>query len=307
MINEGPKIPSGPLFSPEEDSKEEDFPQWEKVSSEEGIGSDWDPGPDIEREEVPINPEQHSDLVAQYLLFKNKIKPKDDLIYHPCGANDISPSVAFPNSRIIYVDIDEKTIDALKKDGFEAYSLSALEFNPGEVDILIMLNPMIPPDIPSSYVLEGGFVLSNDYHQTASSLRQDKNYKLRAIIREVKKEEFSWETENLEDYWEEVTTEEEFKKAYANFYEFVVELVEIVTGKKENVLAEYKRIIERAREEQRKKNPKLISLEDLEREGLPFVHNGEEFLLGTELPRKKGSPDDIFVFQKVKPDPEVKE
>jgi len=102
-------------------------------------------------ESKPIEPESQPDLVAKYLLFKEKFNPKANVVYYPsCGGNNISPSVAFLNSRIIYVDIDEKSVEVLKKGGFEAYAASALEFNPGDVDILIMLNHQISPDVPSS-------------------------------------------------------------------------------------------------------------------------------------------------------------
>lgn len=287
MINEGPEIPPC-SFHP---------------SLEEP--------PKPEAEPKPIEAEPRPDLVAKYSLFREKLNPKADVIYHPCGANDVSPSVAFPDSKVVYVDIDEKSVEALKKGGFEAHAASALEFDPGDVDILIMLNPQISPDVPSSHVVENGFVLSNDYHGTASSLHRDNQYQLCALIRMSQCQELMFDTENLEDYWKEIDTEEEFRNAPFNWgatnYAMAVPVVETITGKRKNVLAEYKKIIDMAREQQRQKNAQMLAehpewaefTADPDKEDVLMFNRGDrQFVLSTTLPRKKGAVDDIFVFQK---------
>jgi len=256
--------------------------------------------------------EPHPDLVAKYSLFKDKLKPKADVVYHPCGAKDVSPSIAFPDSRVVYVDIDEKSVEALKRGGFEAHASSALEFNPGKVDILIMLNPQISPDVPASYVIENGFILSNDYHGTASTLHFNDQYQIRGMIRVSQGGELILDTDNLENYWKEIDTEEEFQNAPLDWgaanYQMAASIVEAVTGKKENILAEYKKIIATAREKQRQINAKMLQenpkmadfIDDVDQtDVLTFNHEGRQFVLATTLPRKKGTVDDIFVFQKV--------
>lgn len=296
MINEGPEIPPDTFHPSPEKS------------------------PKPETEQKPIEAEPRPDLVAKYSLFRERLKPKADVVYHPCGANDVSPSVAFPDSRVIYVDIDEKSVEALKKGGLEAHAASALSFDPGDVDILIMLNPTISPDIPSSHVVESGFVLSNDYHGTASSLHRNNQYQLCAMVRTSRGGELVLDTENLEDYWIEINTEEEFKNAPFDWgaanYAMAVPVVEAVTGKKENILVEYKKIIAMAREERREKNVQMLAEhpEWAEFTGDPdkddvlmFNHGERQFVLATTLPRKKGTVDDIFVFQKVKRSPEITE
>lgn len=272
-------------------------------------------------EKSSIEAEPRPGLVAKYSLFREKFQPKADVIYHPCGANDVSPSAAFPESRVIYVDIDDESVDALKKGGFEAHTASALEFDPGKVDILIMLNPQISPDVPSSYVIKNGFVLSNNYHDTANSLYQNKQYQFRGLIRKTSKEEgLILDTENLEDCWEEVETEEEFKNAPFSFgvinYNMAAQVVEVVTGKKENVLAEYKKIIADARKKEQQENARILkehpelanTLNDPDKTDVFLLnHRGKTFALSTRLPRKKGVVDDIFIFQKIKPDVEISE
>lgn len=259
-------------------------------------------------------------MVAKYSLFRERFKPEAHIVYHPCSANDVSPSFAFADSRVIYVDIDDKYVKALEKGGFEAHAASALEFDPGNVDILIILNPTIPPDVPSSHVVENGFVLCNDYHGTASSLRRNEQYQLCAIVRVSKGSELMLDTENLEDYWKEIDTEEEFQSAPFDWgaatYAMAVSVVEAITGKKENILAEYKKIIAMAREEQRKQNAQMLAedpefaefMGDPDKEDVLMLnHKGRQFVLVTTLPRKKGTVDDIFIFRKVKLNPQVSE
>lgn len=245
------------------------------------------------REPILVEAHPRPDLVARYSLFRENFHPKADVVFHPCGADDVSPSSVFPGSRIIYCDIDEKSMEALKKSGFEAHTASALEFNPGNVDILIMINPAIPPDVPSSHVIQDGYVLCNNYHGTTSPLRQNKEFQLRAVIRTPSEGEHILDMENLEDYWKEIDTEEEFRSAPFDWgaidYDTAASVVEAVTGKKENVLAEYKKIIALAKEQQGSSDQDVLY----------FEHNGRHHIIETTLPRKKGTVDDIFVFQRV--------
>ena len=251
--------------------------------------------------------EPYPDLVAKYSLFGEKLSPKADVVYHPCGANDVSPSAAFPHSRVIYVEISKKSVEALKRGGFEAHEVSALEFDPGAVDILVLLNPQISPKTPSSHVVRGGYVLCNDYHGTATELNRGGEFEFRAIIRKSKNKELIFDTANLEDCWKEVETEEEFRSAPFSFgklnYEDAATMVEAVAGTSKNILAEYKKIIRMAKEQVGRA---LANFPDNEKPNkqsqempfLDFEKDGQQFVLETAMPKKKGSVDDLFVFQK---------
>ena len=275
------------------------------VSDEDGLN----PESELKLSETSSVP----DLVAKYSLFKEVLNPKDDVIYYPCASHDVSPSVAFPDSRVIYVDIDQESVDALQRGGFEVHNDSALEYDPGDVDILIMLNPQIPPEIPSSHVVEGGFVLSNNYHGTASLINKDEEYKLNALIKTSQEGELILDTEDLEKCWEEIDTEEGFQNApfiwNTASYSEALPVVEAVTGKKENVLAEYKKILEISKEQLRQQNAEMLEkdpgmaefIKDVDSvHTITFSHEGEQFVLPTHIPKKKGGSSDIFVFQKSK-------
>lgn len=265
-----------------------------------------------ENEHKERKAEPRSDLVAKYKLFDKVVNPAKGIVYHPCGADDCSPSVAFPDSRVVYVELDGQSVTALQKDGFEAHHASALDYDPGDVDILIMLNPQISPSIPASHIKAGGYAVVNDYHETATELRNNPNFRLRGLIRVAPDQSLIYDTERPEDYWQEIETDEELKNSPFDWgsvhYSNAAMIVEALTGKRENVLSEYKNIIAKAKEQKRKKNAELIAenpkmaeiLVDPDQEDtLILNHEGRQFVLDTRLPRKKGTVDDLFIFEKI--------
>lgn len=254
---------------------------------------------------APLEAEPRPDLVERYSLFRETIQLKAGaVVYHPCGENDVSPSSAFPESRVIYVDQNEKAMAALQQAGFTAHTASALEFNPGPVDILIMLNPCIDPDFPASHVVPAGFVLCNDYHKSASSLRENPDYELTGVIR-MTAEGLIFDTEKLEDFWKDVETDQEFQNAPFSWgaltYGEATELVRegekigiIAADTRKSILDAHKEIIERIIEKAGEQ------IHDMG-EGQMFLTSEDKrtvMILNTALPRKKGAVDDIFVFQK---------
>jgi hypothetical protein len=283
--------------------------------------------PTGEHQTGSVEAETHPDLVEKYSVFRDRIHPKADVIYHPCSANDVSPSAVFPDSHVIYADLAEGAMEALAEAGYDAHTADVREFDPGKVDILFLLNPAVSPEVPSSHVAEGGFVVANDYHRTADWLHASGDYELKAII---KKEQggIVFDDVNPEDYWKEVETEDEFRQASGNMnttnYARAAQIVESVTGRSDNVLDEYKALVKRAQEEdlqqrhelwEQKPDPEMLAMfggtpedvAEMSEQPEPQIDadgpwsiegpNGEMILL-TSLPRKNGSEEDIFVFQK---------
>lgn len=270
-----------------------------------------DPYVGTSSEKVEIHPQPHPDLVEKYSLFADYFKPNANVVYHPCGSNDVSPSAAFPGSRVIYADIADDPMQALRAAGFEAHTASALEYDPGPVDILVMLNPQISPKIPASHVKHGGYVLCNDYHGTARTLRNDSEFEFVGVVLQEGTKKVV-DTHQLEDYWKEIETEEEFRRAPFNWgsanYIMAKKVVEKVTGQSENVLEEYRKIIDLARKQHRESTAKLraqfpdqedvVSGLESERDLYTFVHNGKQYIVDARMARRKGTVDDIFVFRK---------
>lgn len=262
---------------------------------------------------IEIKTESTERLVQSFNLFKDHFNPKADLIYYPCSGSDISIAKSFPESKIIFLDQHDGTIDALSKAGFEAVKESAQDFKlKVKADIMLLYNPQIPP---SGTVMENlsekGYFLCNDYHDTASLTKEREDLTLKAIIRN-EKGNLIVDTENLEDYWKEIDSEEEFKNAPFSWggvnYDMAKKVVEKRTGKTENILEEYKKIIAEAKEAIRKQNEKFFEENpDFPKNMMPDENsdplmwkdgNGEQHFIIANLPKKKGVVDDTFVFYK---------
>lgn len=125
-------------------------------------------------------------LVKQLRLVKKRLNPDDSIVYYPCPGTDISPSVAFPGSRVIYVDTDPKAVHVLSAKGFEVYKESALEYNlETKASILVLINPSIEPELPSQQLAVNGLLLCNDYHGTASKIVKDSSFEPLGYIEAV--------------------------------------------------------------------------------------------------------------------------
>lgn len=144
-------------------------------------------------------------------VFKDKLKPRINIIYYPgCGLDD-TPSVVFPKSKVIYVDRDDRTIKALHSQGYEAYQANANQYNPGVVDMVILSGFYF--ERPLNYVSPGGFVISDDFWRTADKIVETGSFELIGVLR---KEGIPWkyvlDTENPRRYLEEVETDEELRE-----------------------------------------------------------------------------------------------
>ena len=228
-------------------------------------------------------PKQPEDLIEKYSVIRDALDLKPSIVYHPCGAYDCSPSAVFPDSRVVYVDTDEESMAALQEAGYETHTADATEFDPGPVDLLILLNPAISSSGPASHVGEKGFVITNDYHSNASELYRNPNFDLRGFLREDNDGEYIFDKESAAQYWEggDVDTEEAFitNHAFDTFYKGVVEKY---GDPSKGYLSEYKR---------------LCMEIDPGGEGIGFYKGDLVPLAG--LPRKASPHTGLFVFQKI--------
>ncbi len=269
--------------------------------------------PEILGQKMELISDHDRDL--RFKTFINILKPKMDVVYYPCSNNDITPSTSFPNNHIIYVDIDKNVVDSLKSSGYDAIQASATEYNPGPVDILIMLNPVISPQVPISHIAENGYVICNDYHHTATELRENPEFQMKSVIKNTRSGDIEFDMENFDDYWKEVDTEEDFKKSSLDYtkasYSIAASIVKAVTGTRENVYEEYKKIIELAKIQKKDRNdkrklekPESANLfeKDNDNDFIIYEFQGRKIPVCTVMPRKgNASSEDFFVFQKNNP------
>lgn len=245
-----------------------------------------------------------------YRLIQQELSSAHGTIYYPCCGTDTTATLAWPNGRVLYLDRAQRCIDQLATQGLEAVCGDAEEYDPGPVGLLLLFNPSIDPTAPTRFVVPGGLVLCNNYHLTAQQMRQLTDFELVAILRSQPNGTMVLDRDDLGACWQEVETDDELRAAPLSWgcvsYDEAEDVVEEITGQKENILAEYRRIIEQARAQGRQKADKVKSalvakmLRDEADHGQHvFLEQGHHsWTLNTRFPMKKGTADSIFVFRR---------
>lgn len=224
----------------------------------------------IEKKETKVErqPSISEDLVEMHRLFTQTLDVEPKVIYYPSCDVDASPVAGFPNSQVFFVDINPEAIAILKKSGFQAECADVNNFVLAEsADVVILLNPVVSPDGPIKNLKIGGHVLCNDWHKTATKMRDRKDFKLVGIINRpnnVKQTKAVFDKNNLELYWQRVETEKEFEIADPDFYSYAKGKIDKKLGVGHSVLENVRKV------------------------------------LGLGLPSKNGHlVDDLFIFEKV--------
>lgn len=251
------------------------------------------------------------DQADAYRLIHGELGLTPRLIYYPCCGNDRTAIRAWPQHHVVYLDRDRSVVDLLKQDGIEAICADAYLHNPGMVDILLLINPTIDPDLPLRHVHDGGLVFCNNYHLTAEKMRRRWDFTLIGVAR-VYERAIVFERTHLEEYWQEVSSDKEFRAAPFSwngaFFDLAAEVVEAVTGKRDNVLENYKKIVAERREYLKAKaiacagtsaSEARALLMTAEGDTLELTLRGRMFTLITSLPKKRGTADSIFVFRRL--------
>lgn len=219
------------------------------------------------------------------------------MVYYPCCGNDVSPSAIFdrPGCQIVYLDQELRCVELLQRSGFQAIQENAKAFNPGPVKTLILQNPQIAPEEPAKHIVPEGYLICNNYHETAEVMAKHPDFEFIGIIRWIPEEKrIGLDQANLQEYFEEVETDEAFEARSEDWrlglaqYEDAVQVVEKMTEKREHILEEYRRILKLGRDQGEDQGG--------------FVHvifpDGTEKILCARLPWKKGYTHDLFIFRK---------
>ena len=235
------------------------------------------------------------DYIANILkAFKVKLNPKCDVIYYPGSATDTSPSEIFPQARVMYVDIDEKSVSDLKQDGKEAHHFSAVDFVPNtQVDLLVLFGAGTFRMQPAKYVAVGGYVVCNNYYCEAEEVSKCDDFKLVGIVannpNKSTEEPYILDINEsgFNEYGKKVSNDEEFKQvADGYFFETAARLVQELTGKTTNITQEYAKLLD--------------SGEKIGEDGGPngtfIFRKGKQPLVLLPLPSLK--PASAFVFQR---------
>jgi len=266
-----------------ENGEEFDFSKVDYSAVDTGVGTDGYKDSD----EVTPDPEVNDELVKRLSLFREKAQPKTDVVYYPNGSDDISPKVAFPDSRIIFVEDDPDYIDTLVLSGVELHEESPESYIPDtRVDILVMNNTTLDPDKFTDYLHDTGYIVCNNYFDTADALKNNPSFELQAVVRTVG-EKYEYDIEALGDYFKEVETDDEFKSAARDSKTVSFGIAQDTVESGEDVLAKYKKLIAgQGAGDNYESQIGNMPTEEI------------DFSLKAKLPKKKGTSDDLFVFKK---------
>ncbi|WP_226023866.1 hypothetical protein [Halomicrobium salinisoli] len=118
------------------------------------------------------SPVTFPDRAAQYRAVAERFDRSPDVVYYPGSGHDVSPSEAFPESRVVYVDVDAAAMDDLKRAGYEAVGADAAAHDPETpADLLLFRNAGVTAELVVEVALRpGGLVLANDHLDSASHL-----------------------------------------------------------------------------------------------------------------------------------------
>jgi len=129
-------------------------------------------------------PVTYADRVAQYRAVVDYFDLSPDVVYHPGSGHDVSPSAAFQESRVVYVDVDEAAMDDLARAGYEAVGANATghELATG-ADVIVFQNAgLIEEAIVNANLRPGGWVLANDHLESARHLARTDTLELVGVV-----------------------------------------------------------------------------------------------------------------------------
>lgn len=118
------------------------------------------------------SPVTFEDRIAQYEAVAEAFDLVPGTVYHPGSGHDVSPSAAFPESRCVYVDVDEAAMAELARAGYEAVGADATGYElDAEADLTVFRNAgLLEGAVVDANLRDGGWVLANDHLDSASHL-----------------------------------------------------------------------------------------------------------------------------------------
>lgn len=135
-------------------------------------------------------PEASPDVVAEFQLACEEFGIDPKVIYSPCCETNVTPSRAFPQAKVIYLDNRDYPVGILREAGYNVVKADAKQYVPEEeVDLVILENPQIGPDFVARTVKPGGHVFCNDYSHTAVQMAKLPDFELLGLIQRTSDQE----------------------------------------------------------------------------------------------------------------------
>lgn len=107
--------------------------------------------------------------VAQYRAVADRFALAPDVVYHPGAGHDVSPSGAFPTSRVVYADVDPAATADLRRAGYEAVRADAAGYDLSRgADVVVFRNAgLLEEAVVAATLRPGGWVVANDHLESA--------------------------------------------------------------------------------------------------------------------------------------------
>ncbi|MFA7681838.1 MAG: hypothetical protein WCX61_02290 [Candidatus Peribacteraceae bacterium] len=183
-----------------------------------------------------FTPQESKTLAENYRTIAVQMENQPKTILYPCCETDVTPSLAFPGAAVQYVDMNRQAIETLVAHGYDAHvgrvptgriqgqSSSDASDTPvfipkNHVDLLILLNPQISPFAIAEYVRHQGYVLCNNYHQTANEMHTLNDFTPVAVLHTGENQEL--DTSFLGEYFRLLSTDEEYRQADPERYRII--------------------------------------------------------------------------------------
>ncbi len=191
----------------------------------------------------PFYGDESEDFFIQGIeRFMEHFKPHADVVFYPGSSTHIGPSSApsLSQSKVIYLDSDYSAVKALQSAGHESYLGDAEEFDPGDVDLLIILN--FSAEKPLQHVKPGGYVICNNWWGTAKDLFKRPDFEIVGAVYGNEGKEEQLATDNARDFMTPVETDEEWKDKYPQSYEYTREDVSSLAPIETNLIDTIKKL-----------------------------------------------------------------
>jgi len=269
----------------------------------------------------------YGQTIEMFRVFMSELRPRTDIIVYPGCSTDISPSQIF-SGRIIYVDTYKPAVKTLKKAGLEVYHQDATQYEPDEqIDIVISRRYGVLQNHAKllDKLRDGGYILTDGAYEQQDDILHNTQLELIGVLRkDYTSSAFVLDRESPEDYFNEVETDEEFKQVSALFdgseqginiklvsFKQAAGVVYEVTGKEDNILVEFRKIVDQVKEENLPNLDISLNFDEINKTlSKPWVENEpsptEKLLLRhnldwvmLRLPLKKMTGERFYVLRKV--------
>lgn len=130
------------------------------------------------------SPVVYDERVAQYRAVADRFDLSPDVVFHPGSGHDVSLSRAFPQRRVVYVDVDDASMTDLEQAGYEAIGADAMGYELARgADAIVFRNAgLLEEAVVEQNLRPGGWVFANDHLESARHLSRLESLELMGVV-----------------------------------------------------------------------------------------------------------------------------